>query len=84
MISSGSAFTPVPCAVAAPAPPFVASYSSSLSSPRFIPGTGGVNPGGFDDTGGTAFDAPIGDALLPLLLFALLYATIRFIRFIHH
>lgn len=32
-------------------------------APRRIPGTGGVNPPGYGDTGGTGFDASLGDGL---------------------
>lgn len=77
MAGSGSAYAPSVYAVGAPR----VEYIGAFSAPRHVPGTGDVTPVGYDEGGGTGFDAPVGSSLV-LLAFALAYFCIKKIKII--
>lgn len=60
-----------PVGAAAPA------YIGSIQPVRRVPGTGGFNPYGYDEQGGTGFPAPIGNNLLCLLALTIIYLCIK-------
>lgn len=72
MPGSGSAYASRMYAVGAPR----VEYIGAFSAPRHVPGTGDVTPIGYDEGGGTGFDAPVGSSLI-LLAFALAYLCIK-------
>lgn len=60
-----------PVGAAAPA------YIGSIQPVRRVPGTGGFNPYGYDEHGGTGFPAPMGNNLLCLLALTIIYLCIK-------
>lgn len=73
MPMSGSRLSSPVCEVGADAP----AYVGALSAPRYAPGTGGLNPYGYDETSGTGFPVAVGNGMGLLLLFVAVYFCIK-------
>lgn len=81
MKASGSAYTPQVQQVGAASAPVMATTTTETYSPT--KGRGNIRKGNFDDSpegGEGSGDSPIGDALLPLMLMALVFCGVIALR----